>query len=92
MRLRGRRKDTDMIKAIFCGHDHVNDYDGLLDGVRLDYLRATGYSGYGGEKVKKGATLITLDLKNIGEFEAKSVFKDGSEWQPSKTTRPLKQK
>ncbi len=71
-----------MIKAMFCGHDHLNDYYGIKDGVRLQYIRSSGYGGYGGDKVRKGGTLITLDTQS-GTFDTITVFPDGSTWVPS---------
>jgi 3',5'-cyclic AMP phosphodiesterase CpdA len=63
------------VKAMFCGHDHIDDYYGMMDGMRLQYGRALG--GYGELKVRKGGTLITVDTINK-TFETKSVFADGS--------------
>ena len=34
-------------KAIYCGHDHNNDYKGFYEGVELVYGRKTGYGCYG---------------------------------------------
>lgn len=67
------------VRAIFCGHDHVNDYEGVIDGVHLEYLRATGIGGYGGDKVRKGGTLITADLRS-GSFDSISVLPGGETW------------
>lgn len=50
------------IRACFCGHSHRNDCWFEEGGVRFAYGRSTGYGGYG-EDVKKGATLITLELR-----------------------------
>jgi calcineurin-like phosphoesterase family protein len=75
--------DSGFIKAVFCGHDHLNDYDGELFDVRLDYLRSTGSGGYGGLLLKKGGTIIDVDLR--GSFEATSVFPDGKTWRPKRT-------
>ena len=33
-------------QAIFCGHDHVNDYDCLYQGVHFVYLQKSGYASY----------------------------------------------
>lgn len=72
-------KKPGLVKAVFCGHDHLNNYYGDLDGIRLEYLRSTGYGGYGGEKVKKGGTIITIDVaRTENQFEAITVFADGS--------------
>ena len=74
-------KKSGTVKAVICGHDHLNNFYGDLDGVRLEYLRATGYGGYGGEKVKKGGTIITIDVtKPENQFDAITVFADGSTW------------
>jgi len=70
------------IRATFCGHDHVNDYAVRSRQVDLVYGRATGYSGYGGEKVRKGAKLIELDLV-AGGYQQVTVFSDGTSWKPA---------
>jgi hypothetical protein len=48
------------VMATFAGHDHVNDFDGLLGGIRLCYGRATGYSPYGLDGYGRGARVIRL--------------------------------
>jgi len=73
-------KDSGIVRAVFAGHDHVNNYYGEMDGIRLQYLRATGYGGYGGEKVKKGGTILTIDLNQTPQFNTITVFEDGSTW------------
>lgn len=47
------------VRAVFCGHDHVNDYTGNLQGVTLTYGRCSGFSGYG--DWQRGARLIDID-------------------------------
>ncbi len=76
---------TGRVQAMFVGHDHVNDYAGTETEVELVYGRATGYGGYGGDKVEKGAKLIELDLKKK-TYSFLSVFADGRTWQPDSTT------
>jgi len=68
--------------ACFCGHDHVNDYAVRSRSLDLVYGRATGHAGYGGEKLRKGAKLIELDLR-AGTYEQTTVFADGSYWRPA---------
>ncbi len=70
------------IQAVFCGHDHVNDYSGALDGVDLIYGRATGHNGYGAGDVAKGAKLYLLDPAR-SELHWTSLTPDGAEWRPS---------
>lgn len=48
------------VMGTFVGHDHVNDYDGELHGIRLCYGRATGYNTYGREGFPRGARVIQL--------------------------------
>jgi len=72
--------------ACFCGHDHVNDYTGTRDGIAMVYGRATGHAGYGGDKVRKGGKLITLDTTS-GRHSWKTVFADGKTWVPGQKVR-----
>ncbi len=69
------------VKACFCGHDHVNDYSGAVDGVELIYGRSTGRGGYGGLQLRKGGKLYTLDGRT-GKYRWESVLTDGSRWVP----------
>lgn len=48
------------VMGTFCGHDHVNDFEGELHGVRLCYGRATGFSPYGREGFPRGARVVRL--------------------------------
>jgi hypothetical protein len=66
----------DRLLACFCGHDHVNDYAVRTQQLDLVYGRATGHAGYGGEKLRKGAKLIELDL-GVGTYAQVTVFADG---------------
>jgi len=68
-------RDSGMVRAMFCGHDHVNNYYGVMEGVHLEYVRATGHGGYGGYQVRKGGTLITAEADHGKEdFFTESVF------------------
>jgi hypothetical protein len=48
------------IAGVFVGHDHINDYEGTLHGIRLCYGRSGGYNSYGKEGFPRGARLIRL--------------------------------
>jgi 3',5'-cyclic AMP phosphodiesterase CpdA len=48
------------VMGTFCGHDHTNDYEGKLLGIRLCYGRATGYQAYGRPFYARGARVIRL--------------------------------
>ena len=47
-------------KAIFCGHDHYNDYQFEKNGILLAYGRVSGYYEYGAPGFAKGARIIEL--------------------------------
>lgn len=51
--------ESQRVRAVFCGHDHKNDYLGNLHGVTLTYGRCSGYAGYG--DWQRGARLIDID-------------------------------
>ncbi|MFO0897542.1 MAG: metallophosphoesterase [Pirellulales bacterium] len=52
------------VVGVFCGHDHVNSYHGLWQGIDLAYGRVSGWGGYGPDDWQRGGRLITLDLAN----------------------------
>ncbi|MDI6449897.1 metallophosphoesterase family protein [Anaerobaca lacustris] len=49
------------IKGTFVGHDHVNDYEATLHGIRLIYGRATGFSAYGRDGFPRGGRIILIE-------------------------------
>jgi hypothetical protein len=65
------------VMGTFVGHDHVNDFEGELRGVRLCYGRATGYSSYGLEGFPRGARVIRLQ-EGERRFETWVRLDDGS--------------
>ncbi|MCA1902945.1 MAG: metallophosphoesterase [Candidatus Hydrogenedens sp.] len=71
------------LKACICGHDHVNDYSGIIEGVDLIYGRATGLGGYGSDFVPKGGKLYAL-YPDTGEYEWVSITPDNKRWYPEK--------
>ncbi len=56
------------IKGTFVGHDHVNDFESSLHGIRLIYGRATGYSAYGREGFPRGGRVILLKADDPETF------------------------
>ncbi len=48
------------IKALFCGHDHVNDFISSFDGLWLGYVRGIGYNTYGKDNYARGSRVILL--------------------------------
>ncbi len=74
------------VKAGFCGHDHVNDYSGVVNGVELVYGRATGTGGYGIPHLRRGGKLISLS-RWTGGYRWVSVTEDGKKWHPKRGER-----
>jgi 3',5'-cyclic AMP phosphodiesterase CpdA len=79
-------KSLGHLRACFCGHDHINDYAGKIDGIDLVYGRATGHGGYGATRIPKGAKLITINCET-GAYDWKSVYADGSSWKETAGVR-----
>lgn len=52
--------ETGDVMGAFVGHDHVNDFDGNLYGIRLCYGRGSGYHTYGRPGFERGARVIQL--------------------------------
>lgn len=50
-------------KAVFVGHDHLNDFYVMVDGIMLAYGRATGYNGYG--NLERGGRHIEISLDGL---------------------------
>jgi hypothetical protein len=48
------------VMGTFVGHDHVNDFEASLHGMRLCYGRASGYGAYGRRGFPRGARVIEL--------------------------------
>lgn len=67
------------VRACFCGHDHVNCYSGVIDGVDLVYGRAAG--GYGADRVPKGGSRITINCRT-GHFEWAVLIPGAPKWKP----------
>ncbi|MBS2039639.1 metallophosphoesterase [bacterium] len=69
------------VRACIHGHDHVNDYSIVSQGIEFIYGRATGHAGYGHERVPKGGKLYELNAQKA-TFAWRSVLADGSSWVP----------
>lgn len=53
-------KEKGSTKNVLCGHDHVNDYSILYQGVRLTYTLKVGAGCYW-EPELNGGTVLTVD-------------------------------
>lgn len=55
------------VKAVFIGHDHINDFCGNLDGVWFCYGGGSGYHGYGMVGWPRRARVILAELLKMEE-------------------------
>ena len=44
-------KDGGVTQTVFCGHDHLNNFGVLYDGITLSYIEPSGYGAYGMAKL-----------------------------------------
>ena len=76
------------VTACFCGHDHMNDYSGRVEGVELVYGRVSRTGGYGRDTFEKGGKLITLNSSRR-TCSWVSVTPDGKTWHPEPGERQV---
>ena len=77
-------KNDGSLQAVFAGHDHINDFIALYEGIYLVYGRCTSYNtynldekfGYPEEKCLRGATLTTLT--DGDDIKIQHICKEGS--------------
>lgn len=67
------------VRAMFCGHDHVNDYIGVMKNISLVYGRCSGYSGYG--DWERGSRIIDIDT-STGSGHTKVVLGKSAHEKP----------
>lgn len=63
------KKTGDIIGAVF-GHDHMNDFIGEVDGIKLMQCKTAGFGCYT-DGCRSGVRVITLDENRPKEFETK---------------------
>lgn len=61
-----------VIKGIFVGHDHVNDFSFEKEGILLAYGRCTGHYDYTLPSFEKGGRLITVNT--LGEIKTEVIL------------------
>ena len=75
-----------ILRGVFVGHDHINDYEGTLHGIRLCYGRGSGYQCYGLEGYAKGARII--DIGGGADFESAIYLETGEIYEQKRTRKP----
>ncbi len=66
-------KELGSTKTMLCGHDHVNDFSILYQGIRLVYAVKTGYCSYYNSNLM-GAT--TVSINSFGEASVHQNYVD----------------
>ncbi|MBE6658052.1 MAG: hypothetical protein E7604_06360 [Ruminococcaceae bacterium] len=70
-----RLKDAGCVKHILCGHEHMNDFSVLWDGIRLTYTMKVGKSS-GYQPGFDGGTVITVGRGGIKRITHKTRKND----------------
>ncbi len=73
-------KEKGSAQAVYFGHDHVNNFGVMCDGILLSYMQPSGYAAYNmGSKFDapesewiQGCTI--LNIKEDGTYEAERIF------------------
>ncbi|CAH1421327.1 unnamed protein product [Lactuca virosa] len=60
------------VKAVFTGHDHLNDFCGELKGINLCYAGGFGYHAYGkaGWSRRSRVVVVSLEKESSGNWGA----------------------
>lgn len=51
------------VKAVFTGHDHINDFCGELSGIQLCYAGGFGYHAYGKAGWSRRARVVVVSME-----------------------------
>ncbi|CAK9328715.1 unnamed protein product [Citrullus colocynthis] len=55
------------VKAVFTGHDHLNDFCGVLTGINLCYAGGFGYHAYGKAGWSRRARVVVANLERTAK-------------------------
>lgn len=59
--------------AMFCGHDHVNDFQTEYQGIGIVNVPTVGGNAYH-DDISRGAGLITLDESDLSTYEYQMIY------------------
>lgn len=74
-----KAKELGSTKAIFCGHDHLNDFSLEYYGIRLTYGKSIDYTAYAFQGIsskteQRGGTVLTVNENKDFQIEAKKLI------------------
>ena len=61
-------RENGKVMAVFCGHDHKNDFVGRVDGIALGYTPSCGFACYG-PGVDRGGRLLIFHKEDPMRYE-----------------------
>lgn len=59
--------------AMFCGHDHINDFQTEYQGIGINNVSTVGGSAYH-DNISRGVGLVTLDESDLSTYEYEMVY------------------
>ena len=75
-----RMKEKGSAQAVYYGHDHMNDYGVMYEGILLSYIQSAGYSSYnmGNSRNAPESEWVQgytkLEIKADGTYDAYQCF------------------
>lgn len=75
------------MRGVFVGHDHLDDFEGTLHGIRLTYGRLSGYQCYGMECFPRGARMIDL-RKGDDDYITRIYLETGEMYFQERLSKP----
>ncbi len=61
------------VKAMLCGHDHINDFSGKYMGITMGYTPTIGSKEYFKEEIR-GARVVEIDQEDAFNFTTKIIY------------------
>lgn len=66
------------VLGIFCGHDHINTFDGIYCNMHLAYCGSVGYHAYGlkiGDRERlRGGRIIDIDIRDTRSIRTEYIL------------------
>ena len=62
------------VKATFVGHDHLNDFCALYEGIYLCYNGGSGYNGYGKKGWARRSRIINIENNGSNVYTWKTLY------------------
>lgn len=69
------------VKAVFTGHDHLNDFCGDVSGIQLCYAGGFGYHAYGKAGWPRRARVVLASLKKSKEEGGWGMLESIKTWK-----------